>query len=252
MNYNNPIKTLVIEDELDAQNWLIERLTEFKEFEVLGATGHVDDAYQMIIDLQPEAIFLDNKLQGGNGINILERLKKNNQNIPQVIVTTGEDEYAVDYINNWSSVCKKYLMKPYASGWQQEIRDCVDILLSNRPQKNNNAFLENKEWVFLKQKGKWLRLNFEEVNWVETYPGVGVKFILNQKEITHYSSLIQIVSELPTDKIMQISRFQAVNIDKIVELDQTNNLVYIIYEGMKKELNVGDAFLGSLVDALPK
>ena len=253
MNYDlKKIRVIVIEDEKDPCEWLCGRISEFKEFELIGSVGKVDEAYSLIVQTKPDAIFLDNKLIGGNGISILERLKNNHQPIPQIIVTTAVKEYAIEYLNNWGDYCKKYLLKPYGSEWEKKLRACIDILLPSivSNESSNHQNQETKDYTFLKEKGGMQKVSFDEIIWVQVLKNVGVELILNDKIVTSTHSLSKSLLSLPNNFI-QISRFIVINSDKIVGLDSTNQKVFVDYKGQSHELTFSPNYKQSIIDRLP-
>ncbi len=253
MNYNlKKIRVLVIEDEKQSSDWLCERISEFKEFELIGAAGKVDEAYSLIVQTKPDAIFLDNKLIGGNGISILERLKNNHQPIPQIIVTTAVKEYAIEYLNNWGDYCKKYLMKPYGSEWEKKLRTCIDILLPGivptLPESQQNT--NNKNHTFLKEKGGLQKISFDEIIWVQVLKNVGVELVLKDRNVTSTQSLTKSIASLP-ENFIQISRFVVLNTDKIIGIDQATQSVFVEYYDKKHPLPFSPNYKQNILNRLP-
>ncbi len=87
------IRTLIIDDEYlnrDLISKLIQRTSA--NFEVIGEAENIDDAFDLIIERNPDLIFLDIKMPGGNGFELLKRFEN-----PafEVVFITGFDEYAL-------------------------------------------------------------------------------------------------------------------------------------------------------------
>jgi len=53
-------------------------LSEFKEIDIVGQTGYAQEAIELIKELIPDVVILDIRLPDGNGINLLEMIKKDN------------------------------------------------------------------------------------------------------------------------------------------------------------------------------
>lgn len=253
MNYDlKTIRVIVVEDEKPSSDWLCERISEFKEFELIGAVGKVDEAYSLIVQSKPDAIFLDNKLIGGNGISILERLKNNHQPIPQIIVTTAVEKYAIEYLNNWGDYCKKYLLKPYGNDWEKKLRTCIDILLPGiaENEKPNQISPDTKTYTFLKEKGVMQKISYDNIIWIRVLRNVGVELVLKNRNISSTHSLAKSMASLP-ENFIQISRFVVLNTDKIIGLDQTNQNVLVDYKETKHPLPFGSNYRQNILDRLP-
>jgi len=66
---------------------LIEMLSEFKEIEIVGQTAYAQKAIESIRELIPDVVILDIRLLDGNGINVLETIKKGNISTKVIIFT---------------------------------------------------------------------------------------------------------------------------------------------------------------------
>lgn len=99
------MKTLLIDDERLAREELRRLLREFPPLTVVGEARNVDEAVAAVKSLRPDLIFLDIRMPGGSGFDLLERLEQ----VPQVIFTTAFDEYAV---KAFQVNALDYLLKP--------------------------------------------------------------------------------------------------------------------------------------------
>ncbi len=112
------MKTLIVEDELLAQNNLRNLITkQFSDLEIVGMIGSVKGAIEWL--KQPEnrvdLIFLDVELSDGMCFDIFEQV----QTQAKIIITTAYDTYA---IKAFKLNCIDYLLKPIDP---QELRDAL-------------------------------------------------------------------------------------------------------------------------------
>lgn len=112
---SKPIEVLVVEDEPMLLEELTKGLEEDPMIKVCGMAEDVDTAYELVVSARPDAIFLDIKLIGGNGFDLLHRLKTNNVKIPPVILNTGYEkfEYAKTAFNDFHDDVIHILQKPF-------------------------------------------------------------------------------------------------------------------------------------------
>lgn len=103
----NKIKSIIIDDELANRNLLEDLLSKYcPGIEIITTASSVDEAYQLIIDKQPELLFLDIKMPEKNGFDLLRMFDKINFN---VIFVSGFDEYAIQAFE-FNAV--DYILKP--------------------------------------------------------------------------------------------------------------------------------------------
>ena len=101
------MKAVIIDDERLARVELRRLLAAHPEVQVAGEARGAEEALALIAGVSPDLIFLDIQMPGMTGFQLLERL----EDVPQVIFTTGYDEYA---IQAFEVNALDYLMKPIA------------------------------------------------------------------------------------------------------------------------------------------
>lgn len=101
------MNAVLIDDERLARVELRRLLAAHPEVEIAGEARGGEEALALIAKLAPELVFLDIEMPGMSGFELLERL----EDVPQVIFTTGYDQYA---IRAFEVNALDYLMKPIA------------------------------------------------------------------------------------------------------------------------------------------
>jgi two-component system LytT family response regulator len=101
------IKALVVDDEENSRKALLNMLQYYwKDIDVIGQAENITGAYEMINEYNPDVVFLDIQMPGGNGFELLKKFKP----IPfKVIFVTAYDHFALRAIK-LSAV--DYLLKP--------------------------------------------------------------------------------------------------------------------------------------------
>lgn len=98
-------KAVVVEDEPPARRRLIRMLGEAGQVEVVAEADTVSDAVKKIREHEPEVVFLDIRIPGGDGFEVLRRLPE----VPEVVFVTAYDDFAV---RAFESDAVDYLVKP--------------------------------------------------------------------------------------------------------------------------------------------
>lgn len=103
------MRTIIIEDEADAQSLLRKIIDEYcSEVDLLGSATDVKSGIALINEVKPDFIFLDIQIIGGTGFDILDNFEEINFDI---IFTTAYEEYALKAFD-YEAI--QYLLKPYS------------------------------------------------------------------------------------------------------------------------------------------
>jgi DNA-binding LytR/AlgR family response regulator len=100
-------RCVVVDDEKPARERLKRLLAGEADFELVGEAGDPASAIETIDALRPDLCFLDVRMPGGDGFDVLRGLK----HVPRVVFTTAYDEYAVKAFD-MNSI--DYLLKPFS------------------------------------------------------------------------------------------------------------------------------------------
>ncbi len=88
------LTALLVDDEPLALEGLRLRLEKIPEIEVIGEATNGEQAIQLCQSLSPDVLFLDLRLPGLNGIEVVQALQTDN--LPMVVFVSAYGEYALD------------------------------------------------------------------------------------------------------------------------------------------------------------
>jgi two-component system LytT family response regulator len=126
----NKIRTILIDDENDSIDVLKYLLKNYAgDFEIVGIASNVKDAYEKIILLQPNIIFLDINMPKENGFELLKKIEKINF---EIVFITSHNQYAINAIK-FNAL--DYILKPIAI---DEFKETINKARQSIQQKNNN------------------------------------------------------------------------------------------------------------------
>ena len=86
---SNILKAVIIEDEAESLQLLYNLIVSNGNAEVVGSETDPDKAIDLIVSSDPDILFLDVKMPGKNGFEILDDLKKIKSVNPYIIFTTA-------------------------------------------------------------------------------------------------------------------------------------------------------------------
>ncbi|MDP4180361.1 MAG: response regulator transcription factor [Bacillota bacterium] len=115
-----PVKVMIVDDQPLIRDGLKTLLGLEKSIDIVGIAANGDDAVKLVEKVHPEVILLDIRMPGMNGIDCLKEIKKQDQKIKILILTTfNDDEYI---INALAYGACGYLLKDV------EIKEIVDAI----------------------------------------------------------------------------------------------------------------------------
>jgi DNA-binding LytR/AlgR family response regulator len=101
------MKTLIVDDEPIARQVLREELTLLSTVKLVGEAQDGPEALRLIVDLQPDLIFLDLQMPQFDGFEVVRRLS--GTHLPVIVVVTAFEEHA---LQAFEAGAIDYLLKP--------------------------------------------------------------------------------------------------------------------------------------------
>src|ERR1700747_541679 len=125
------IRAVIIEDEPLAAQYLAALLDDTCQVEVVGTATESETGLQLCAELRPDAVFLDIKLPGKDGVSLATQLAMLPQP-PRLVFTTGNANRATDAFR---LDAVDYLLKPLDP---DQVNESVQRLLAHlRPFETN-------------------------------------------------------------------------------------------------------------------
>jgi two-component system LytT family response regulator len=103
------LKAVIIEDEQKSLDLLKDLIDSNGNAKVTGFTSNPDEAVELISKLNPDIVFLDIRMPGKSGFEILDGLAGIDNINPVIVFTTAYDEFAV---KAFEYAAFDYLLKP--------------------------------------------------------------------------------------------------------------------------------------------
>src|SRR5438093_1306038 len=132
---------LIVDDDDISRLEVSQMVKEVPFLNLVGTASNAVDAFNYILNVEPDLIFLDVIMPGMTGLELLECLSKRK---PNVIIMTTEGKYAVDAFNN---VVIDFLSKPIS---KESFLKAVTKARNNHYFKGNNH--GNMNEIFIKVK----------------------------------------------------------------------------------------------------
>jgi len=204
---NKTISCLVVDDEPIARRGLENYV---RQAGFLDLKGSCEDAFQLDDRLKKEKVdllFLDIQMPQLTGLEYIKQLS----DPPKVIFTTAHAEYA---LQGFELDVLDYLLKPISKErfdkacWKA--KDYFDF---------KSAASQSKDFIFVKAEGRFEKLYFSEIMYVEAMENYLSIITTNKKRLIVLSTLKSFLLTLPPEKFMQTHKSFIIAVDQVTRIE---------------------------------
>lgn len=229
---------IIVDDEPSAVSVLKNYVAKTPFLTLAGTAGDPLEAIKIMEGKQIDLVFLDVQMPHLSGIDFMKML----QGKTQVILTTAYSEFAVEGFENEAL---DYLLKPIA----------FDRFLKASQRALNSATFSPSDWqpvekeddyMFVKTetKGKMLKINFEDIAYVEGLKNYVSIFVADERIIT-YTSIKALEEKLPS-YFMRVHKSYIVSLKKVRAVDGNQ----ILLHNMKAYVPLGETYRNTFFNSL--
>ncbi len=227
------IRTLIVDDEPLAREWVRNGLQDEPDVDVVAECGDGFEAVRAVTELKPDLMLLDVQMPGLDGFGVLASLDA--QDLPAVIFVTAFDRYA---LKAFEAHAVDYLMKPFSS---ERLHDAVERARAQIDRSSErdlkaalHALLEDiqrerayPEWLLIKKEDRSVFLRVADIDWIESSRN-NVRLHVGKEIYLFHETTTGIESKLDPKKFFRIHRSTIVNIEKIKEMHPWFNGDYAV------------------------
>lgn len=123
-----PITTIIVDDENNSILTLCNDLANYPEIKVIETTTSIEKAKKIIVQYQPDLLFLDIEMPKMNGIELLHEIHDSIHPEMHVVFYSAFDKYMLEALR---SSAFDYLIKPYQ---QEELSNIIERI-KTQPKK---------------------------------------------------------------------------------------------------------------------
>lgn len=206
------MKCIIVDDDPIARGALEHFCTLSEHVELVESFTSAIEALNFLKDNTVDVVFLDVEMPEMTGMEMLQTLDPNTA--PMVVLVTSNKDYAVDAFE-YDVI--DYLLKPV--DYVRFIK-AVNKMLSLRAKENG----DNDNEIFVKSDLKFVKINFDEILYVEAMADYVIIHVPSGRHIIH-STMKGMDQKLHQDNFQRVHRSYIVNTKKINSVD--NHTVYI-------------------------
>jgi len=227
---------IIIEDEIPAQEILINYIEKVPDLKLLGVFNSALKANSILQTETIDIVFLDINLPTISGVDYLKTLK----NPPLVIMTTAYSNYAVESFEY--DVIIDYLVKPF--GFERFLKSINKVesrqdTSSEIQYQSVNNISRDEEFIFINVDKVLHKIDLKTIVYVQSDRNY-VTVVTKELRLSFIDSLKNWTGYLKQGNFLQIHRSFIININCIEKL--TGNLAYI----NKQKIPVGKTYKENL------
>jgi two-component system LytT family response regulator len=206
------LKCIAIDDEPLALQQVAAYVQKIPYLELVGQCSSAFQALDLLENQPVDLMFVDINMPDLNGLEFVKSLTQK----PLLIFTTAYSEYALE---GFKVDALDYLLKPFSfaefSKAAGKARTQFE-LMQNAPEKLES----NDEFLFIKSEYKLLRVNLNDIEFIEGMKEYVRIHITGQKPIMTLLSMKSLEEKLPSGKFLRVHRSYIVNLGKVSTVER--------------------------------
>ncbi|MGD0343071.1 MAG: LytTR family DNA-binding domain-containing protein [Bacteroidales bacterium] len=213
------IRCIAIDDEPLALRQIAGYIKKTSFLELAGLCESTMQAVEVLENTSVDLMFVDINMPDLSGMDFVKTL----ENPPLVVFVTAYSEYALE---GFRVDAIDYLLKPISYVDFLKSANKVKSWLDTHRQKADQV-KSNKDFLFIKSEYKILRINFDDIKYIEGMSEYIKIHLVNSKPVMTLLSIKSIEEQLPSERFMRVHRSYIVNLEKISVIERSR----IIFDG---------------------
>jgi len=207
------IKCIAIDDEPLALRQIADYIKKTPFLELAGLCESALQAIELLDNTQVDLLFVDINMPDLSGMDFVKAL----ENPPKIVFVTAYSEFALE---GFRVDALDYLLKPISYSHFLKSANKVKAWFETHHNKAEEI-KSNKDFLFIKSEYKILRINFDDIKYIESMSEYIKIHLANAKPVMTLLSMKAMEEQLPPDKFMRVHRSFIVNLTKISVIERS-------------------------------
>lgn len=230
------IECFVIDDEFPAVEVLENYINQHPSLHLAGSSIRPLEGLEMINQLNPQVVFLDIEMPELNGLDLKELLDKS----ILTVFCTAYSEYA---IKSYELQAADYLVKPITHvRFLKTVQRLIEQIKTRTISHSHNP-AENYITIKAEHKGKIIKIDFDEVDYVESL-GNYVAFYRGKQKILSNNTMKDVEEKLPGDVFIRIHKSFIVSLKQIAFIEYNE----VALKNSTKRLPIGKNYSENILE----
>lgn len=234
------IKCIIVDDEQHAIDILVHYVGQTPFLELVGTTTNPIEALQMVTEKRADLIFLDIQMPELTGIEFIQAI----HGTARVILTTAYSEFA---LQGYELDVVDYLLKPIRlPRFLSAVQKAAKLVNEGNAESVKEENIED-DYIFVKteSKGKLLKINLEDIDYIEGMKNYVAIYRNGQKTLV-YASMKEIEERLPGRQFLRVHKSYIIPIARITGIE--GNLVRL--KNVTAEILIGENYKAELMEII--
>lgn len=212
----NKLKAVLVDDEEESLHLLEKLISLYDNVEVISSISDSDQAVDFLMLEKPDIVFLDVKMPGSDGFDVIDKLYKKKSAIPYIVFTTAFDEFA---LKAFEYAAFDYLLKPIdPDRLSITIERCNNALAGGSSVQKTKKLLNVNHKLIYRNNSGILIIDPSDIAYVEADGNYCVFRFKNGKTETVTTQLGKVEECLPSDKFFRTSRAFIINLSLLKKI----------------------------------
>lgn len=230
------IRAVIADDEMLARQKLRQLLRDEPRFEIVGEGTTAKETIDLVRLTRPELLFLDIRMPGMDGFDIVGALSADPAfPLPRIIFTTAYDRYA---IRAFEIHAVDYLLKPFtAERLHSAVRQAREQIESTANAPVDNSAAQDSPYtkrIVFKSRGRILFMNVSDIRWIgaeENY----VRISTDSESHLLRETMTHIEEKLDPQMFLRVHRSSIVNLQYVKEVrtEKDGEFAVLLANGQK-------------------
>lgn len=231
------ISCYIIDDEAAAVELITNYVNQTDALSLIGSYTNPLDALKAIKKKPADVVFLDINMPNISGLDFINLLPDGSN----VIFTTAYPEYAID---GFEHNAVDYLLKPIS---YERFTKAIERLMKPEKGGSSEAPGADSNYIFVKTeyKGKFIKINFEDIIYIEGLKNYLSIYTLTERIIT-MMSMKEMEELLPRNTFLRVHKSYLVSFSRIKAVD--GNQILLIDQ--KAYIPLGEGYRKVFFDVL--
>jgi two-component system, LytTR family, response regulator len=234
------INCIIVDDEQHAIDILVHYVKQTPHLNLVATSINPIEALQIVATQKIDLIFLDIQMPELSGMDLIKAINGK----AKVILTTAYSEFALE---SYELDVVDYLLKPVRlPRFLQAVQKAIKELEEHREE--NHTFDETgDDYIFVKteSKGKLLKINLDEIDYIEGMKNYVAIFCAGKKTLV-YTSMKDLEERLSKKQFIRVHKSFIIPIAKITGIE--GNLLRL--KNVTAEILIGDNYKADLMEII--
>ena len=234
------IKCIVIDDEQPAIDVLTHYIQKIPQLELVATATNPLEGISLVNQHKPELVILDIQMDEMNGLDVMKALDKKTK----VIFCTAYSEFA---IAAFELEAVDYLMKPVPfARFMKAIQRAINQLVGDSV-KEMEAIPNDYLFVKTEQKGKLLKINFDDIEYIEGQKNY-IAFHRGKDKVLALLNMKDLEERLPKNQFIRVHKSYIVPFRNIVAIEGNT----LVLKNRTERITIGETYREALSERMKR